>query len=126
MAKHRVIPLIDPIPFAGRIVDTLTLREPSMSELTAFGEPTVHTRSTGGTWVVVENSESVAGYMRALIVERDLDGILDHAGLADLLRLKDAVLGFFGDAREAGARTTPTSSSASSAGSAGESSSTAV
>lgn len=126
MAKQRVITLVDPVPYAGRFVESLTLREPGMREFAMFGEPTVHTRSGNGTWIVVENSESIAGYLGALIVvPPDLAGILDHVSLADLLQLKEALLGFFGDAREAGARITRTSSSASSAGSVEESSSTA-
>jgi hypothetical protein len=113
----RTITLIKPIPFNGKMLDSLTLREPGLREYAALGEPIVQTRSADGAWVVVENSDTIIEYMRAL-VPADLRGALDHAGLADVLRLKEEVLGFFGDARAAGQTSAQDSSSLSLDGSA--------
>lgn len=119
MAKQKTVTLLDPVPFAGRNIDSLTLREPTARDYGLYGEPAVHTRSADGSWIIVDNTEAVMGYVRACLPELER-GVIDHIGLADTLRLKDAVLGFFADARAAGATTAPGSSSGNSDGSTDE------
>ncbi len=119
MAKQKTVELLEPVPFDGRMIDSLTLREPKAREYGLLGEPAVHTRSADGSWIIVDNTEAIMGYVRAG-VPINLSGVIDHVGLADTLRLKDAVLGFFADARAAGATTARGSSSSNSDGSTDE------
>lgn len=121
--SSRTLDLLSPVPFAGRSVDSLSFREPRMREYAAHGEPVIQTRSADGGWVVVENTDAIFAYARALLPD-DLAGILDHVGLADLLRIKEEVLSFFGDARLAGATSQQSSSSSNSDGSTPEPSAT--
>lgn len=103
------VPLSDSVPFAGRHVSELTFRAPKMREYAQFGEPSVVTRTGDGGFVLVENTDAIFAYARAL-VSADMTGVLEHLSLRDTLAVKDAILGFFEAARAAGETPPPDSS----------------
>jgi hypothetical protein len=92
------------------------MREPNGAEFIEHGEIYQKHPAADGSGVIVENGPAIAAYLSAIIVEPA--GLpLDRVGLADAMRLKDAVTDFFGDARQAGWKTEPTALSSSSDGS---------
>lgn len=115
------VSLTTPVPFAGRHVLELTFREPKMREYAQFGEPSVVTRTSDGGLVLIENSDVIFAYARALVAP-DLVGAIDHLSLRDSLAVKEAILGFFTDARAAGETPPPDSSPSTLDGSGQESS----
>lgn len=108
--------LIKPIDFDGRTVTHLVLREPNARELMVHGEPYIQSCTAEGQIVSIEDGAAIAAYLDAIVVE-PANLPLDRVGLADGMRLKDAVLDFFGDARRAGLPTARSASSETSAGS---------
>ncbi len=113
MAK--TIELSEPIIVHGGQVKQIVLRDPTYREIMRLGEPFAQGFSRDGSTVFqAENIETIRGYIEAL-VQPPVDGILiEQLGLADTLRLKDAVFGFFSDARLKLSKTTVTSSSSTS------------
>lgn len=108
------VTLTTSIPWNGRNVDSLTFREPKMKEYAAYGEPSVVTRTADGGLVMVENTDAIFAYARALVNE---PGALDFLSLRDTLAVKEVILDFFADARASGETSAPESSSPISTGS---------
>lgn len=115
------ITLVDPVPYAGRNIESLTFRAPRMREYAQFGEPSVVTRTGDGGLVLVENTDAIFAYARALL-PTDVVGALEYLTLRDSLAVKEAILGFFEAARASGATPSPDSSPSTLDGSAPESS----
>jgi hypothetical protein len=104
MANKLKITLLEPIVGHGGMVKEIWLREPTARELMSFGDPWSRAFSRDGLVFQSENVEIVKQYVDACVVY-DSPGpkvdelLLEQLGLADGLRVKDAVLGFFTSAR---------------------------
>lgn len=96
------IKLIDPIMGHGEVqILEVSLRRPRYTDVMALGEPASYARSEGGMLYEAERDGVVQGYIERLLVEPKDSGLLSQLSLADTLKLKDTVTGFFGDARKA-------------------------
>lgn len=99
MAKNQTVILASP-QFGEVKVAQLVFREPKMSDLIANGEPYIPTRSPNGATIVVENMDAIAGLARDCLIEPfGMPAIIDQLALRDALAVKDAIVGFFTDAR---------------------------
>ena len=99
------IDLADPIQGHGGLVKQITLREPRYREVMKFGEP-IARGYDGNIVYTAENIEIIKSYIAALLKAPDdkttpaVDALLiEQLSIADTLRLKDAVLDFFSQAR---------------------------
>lgn len=112
--KTTTIHLINPIATTYGSTTAIILREPTAREYLTTGEVFIGANTSNGP-MLVEDSAAVAAYLSACIVEPK--GLrLDDVSLADGMALKEALFGFFGDARVGGSPTAPMPSSEFSAG----------
>lgn len=101
------IDLDQPIQAHDGLVKQITLREPRYRDVMQFGEPVARGYSTDGTIVyTAENIDIIRAYAARLIKNPEDKGepkvdeqLLGQLGIFDTLRIKDAVLDFFRDAR---------------------------
>jgi hypothetical protein len=108
--------LLTPVDFNGQTITHVLLREPNAAEYLQHGEVYIRSMTASGQFVSVENDAAIAAYLDVLIVEPK--GLpLVRVSLADGMRLKDAVLDFFGAALKAGSPPVSTVSSEASDGS---------
>lgn len=84
----------------------VTLREPRFEDLMALGEPFEVQRIKGGLPVVIENTETVAAYVRRCVIKPGVES-LGALGIADARLIRNAVLDFFTDGVKA-ASSSPT------------------
>jgi hypothetical protein len=96
-------------PRLGGEVTRVVLREPKLSDYMVHGDP-VSVASRGGSLYTVENDAAIRGYLAACVVEPDNKAWVDNLGLADAMRVKEALLGFFAAARELSRPAAPSSS----------------
>ncbi len=87
----------------------VVLREPKLADYMAHGEP-VSAASSAGAVFPVENDAAIRGYLYACAIEPDNRAYLDNLGLADAMRVKEALLDFFAAARDRARRAAPSSS----------------
>ena len=112
MAKTTTIELLEKRPgFQDETVERVILREPKAREFFSLGEPTVMARSPDGTVFATERPDVVADYIAACVIEPSSKAVLDNLSLADAMRVKAAMLDFFGNARELASPIGATSSS---------------
>ncbi len=88
-------------PQIGEVtIEKLIFREPKMSDIIANGEPYIPTRSPNGATIVVENMAAIAGLASDCLIEPfGRPAIIEQLALRDALAVKDAIIGFFTDAR---------------------------
>lgn len=99
MAATRSVTLTSP-KFGEVTIPQLVFREPKMSDLIANGEPYIPTRSPDGATIVVENMAAIAGLASDCLIEPfGRPAVIDQLALRDALAVKDAIVGFFTDAR---------------------------
>lgn len=109
-----IIKLEKPITGHGGDVSQITLRPPSFGDVMSHGEP-VSYGYAGEVVYTAENIDRIRAYIKALIVQPpapapQIDDILiEQLGIVDTLRLKDAVRGFFTEARSKITKEKPTS-----------------
>jgi hypothetical protein len=101
MSGNVTIKLINPITGHEGQIAEIVLRAPKYSDVMALGEPTTYARSEGGMIYTAERDGVVQSYIERLLVEPKDTGLLAQLSIADTLKLKDTVSGFFGAAREA-------------------------
>lgn len=82
-------------------VASIVLREPKYLDVVQLGEPSAFARSDGGMLYQAERDGVVQGYIERLLIEPKDPQLLLQVSLADTLKLKEAVFGFFSAAREA-------------------------
>ena len=113
MAKTATVSLSEPVVGHGEPIREVKLREPTAGEFIATGEVLTRAYNADGSSFLVENNAAIAAYLESSIVEpKSADLLLGQASLVDGMRLKEAVLGFFGDARSVlQSKSAPTSSS---------------
>lgn len=95
------VKLSTPIRGHGGDIAEIILREPKYRDVISLGEPSAFARSDGGMVFSAEREGVVEGYIARLLVEPKDPALLDQLSIADTLKLKEAVYGFFAAAREA-------------------------
>jgi hypothetical protein len=78
-------------------------REPRAGDILDIGDPLVYARSQDGALIAVENDEKVRKFIERLTLDdqgRQIDPLILATGSAsDLIRIREAVLDFFTQAR---------------------------
>jgi hypothetical protein len=103
---NKTIPLSRRYEAHGTAFNTVELRAPKLRDLFSIGEPVEFQPTSGG--IVIEHLDRIEAYRDRLLVTPTAADIAD-LDLVDAMALKDAITGFFTDARKA--RRQPTSSS---------------
>jgi hypothetical protein len=100
--------LLEPIEGPGPNRDQVTvqitqivLREPRYRDIMLLGEPAAFARSDGGMIYQAEKDDVIAAYVERLLVEPKDPNLLNQVGLADTLKLRDTIFGFFQKAKAA-------------------------
>jgi hypothetical protein len=99
MAKTQTIKLSQPIVGHGSPITEVTVREPTAGQYWANGEPITWSSSKEGVYFRVENDAAIKAYVELCVVEPKDPLLLGQMTLADAMAVKDAVLGFFIQAR---------------------------
>lgn len=108
---ERVIPLSHSYAAHGQTFSEVVLREPTLSDHFAIGDPVeLHPGPDGSGRFVVEHSDRISAYLDRLVVSgkpgRECLGGLD---LVDSIKIKDEIVGFFTEAHTRRARQTNSS-----------------
>lgn len=111
LGKLTTIQLTQPIVGGEGELSSITLREPKAKDLLACGELQIIGRAEDGSVFTIERDEAVEAYARRLLVGQHPDLVLPQLGLADGMKLKDAIFAFFHTARLATLPAPPSSSS---------------
>lgn len=93
------VPLSTPIKGHAGPISEVVLRAPKAADFFELGEPQVVAYGKEGLGYVAENTETVRAYIERLVIEPDAM-LLAQLSLADAMKVKSAVLGFFIDARQ--------------------------
>lgn len=93
------IALIKPIVGHNETYTTIVLREPTYADIKACGELTAYARDESGMVYSAEKDGVVHDYIERLLVSPSDALLLNQCGVADTLKLRDAVHGFFQAAR---------------------------
>jgi hypothetical protein len=93
------VTLTNPIEGHEGQIKTITLREPKYGDVMALGEPSAFARSDGGMIFQAEKEGVVQAYIERLMIAPNDPALLLQVSLADALKLKDAVYGFFRESR---------------------------
>ena len=113
MARTVTIKLLD--EYLGGEVSEVILREPTLGDFMAFGEP-VSFVQRGDSLYSVENDAAIRSYLEACVLEPKTSAYLRNLGLADAMRVKEALLDFFATARRRLRPPAPSSSPSTSDG----------
>lgn len=95
------ITLTEPIEGHEGPIKEVVLRQPKFNDVMTLGEPAAYAHSEAGLVFQAEKDGVIQGYITRLLVEPKDPALLLQLGLADSLKLKEAVYGFFQDARKA-------------------------
>lgn len=99
----------------GKVFDAVTLRDPKLRDYFEVGEPTeVQPTGQAGGVVLIEYFDKIDAYLSRLLQEPLSSADLIDLDLSDAILLKDAITGFFTEAKRL--RRAPTSSSGVEAG----------
>lgn len=101
MSTSKTIPLLKPIEMHGKFVKEVVLKEPTGRNYLDFGEPRILARNIDATVYWVEDKIAIKSYLEACIEHEAGAHLIALLGLADVRRLKDAVLAFFTEADQA-------------------------
>ena len=112
------VPLTSPITTHEGQVSEIALREPRARDFFELGEPFVRQKvAEAGEVEIIEIPGVVGSYVERCMTKPGPE-FLAQVSLPDALRLRDAVMGFFGDALRAAYPNAATSSSSTSGSSA--------
>jgi hypothetical protein len=103
-------------PKLGGEVSRVVLRPPTADEFWRLGEP-VRFVSTGSSIYQVEDPDIIRAYLDILVVEPNIKAHTKHLGLADAMRVREALFDFFEAARGKMQPAAPSSSPSTSNGS---------
>lgn len=112
MGKTITIDLVEPIEAHGKLLRQVVLREPRGADYFSLGDPFVIARNPDGTFFEVVNEATVRAYIDRLAEEPNAS-LLGTIGMADAIKLRQAILDFSYAARAATSPPPPTSSSSS-------------
>lgn len=93
----------DPVTGESRITEIreIILREPKYRDIMQLGEPSAFARSEGGMIYQAEKEDVVQSYIEKLMESPKDRALLEQVSLADAIQLKEAIFGFFQEARKA-------------------------
>ena len=111
---NKTIKLAEPIKGHDGDIRAVVLREPRASDLFALGEPIVYAQTASGMFFTSEKEETIRAYLDRCIVEPSDKLLLEQLSLRDGIQVKEALLGFFMDARQGPSPDAATSSSSTS------------
>jgi hypothetical protein len=94
MPKTITIDLVDPREAHGEMLRQAIIREPGGADYFALGDPFVIARNPDGTLFEVVNEQVVRGYIERL-AEKPNASVLMMCGLADAMRIRQAIIDFF-------------------------------
>lgn len=117
MPKTVSVKLQNPIIAHGGSRTEVILREPRGVDFIEIGEPFAYARADKGLVVHAENDQAIKSYLERCIVEPDYLLVMSQATLLDMVSVKEALFGFFADARQARSASTSSSSASTSDGS---------
>ena len=86
-------------PKLGGEITRVVIRPPKAAEYWRIGEPERVVR-TNDTFYTVDDEQALGEWLKLLLVEPDSRAYLDNLGLADAMRIKEAIIGFFDQARQ--------------------------
>lgn len=95
----------------GQTFDTVELREPRAHEVWSIGEIFTQVQRTDGSIVLIENVDAIRAYLDAIVTVPTEKAVINALCLRDALAVKDALMRFFVDARQAMSGGSATSSS---------------
>lgn len=93
-------PIIRPGKDSAEEVHEIKLREPVFDDIMTLGEPSAFARDAGGMIYTAEKDETIRAYIERLVVDLDVL-LLKQLNARDTFKLRDAVHGFFANARPA-------------------------
>lgn len=103
MAKTIEIRLEEPLVGHGGAISVVKVREPRAGDVLDIGEPIVFARAEQGALISVENDDKIRRYIERLTLDdtgKPIDpNILAQGSAADIIRIREAVLDFFTEAR---------------------------
>lgn len=102
-----MIKLVEP-KLGGEVIE-VEIRAPKAAEYWRIGEP-VRVVRTNETVYEVDDEQALAEYLRILLVRPESRAYLDNLGLADAMRIKQVIVGFFDQARQLSRSAAPNSS----------------
>jgi hypothetical protein len=104
------IKLVEPIKTHDGEAKVVILRPPKYADVFALGEPQAFAVDPNtGMMFTTDKDEVIEKYIERICIEPKDSNWLVQCGLADSLALRDAVLGFFRDARAARTTASPNS-----------------
>lgn len=95
------IKLIRPIEHHGQTINSITLKEPTGGLYAKLGNPRLIVYNKDGSGYHVERDDAIEKYLDASIDHQDGSILLRLMSLADVMRVKAALLDFFTDAATA-------------------------
>ena len=95
--KAVTIKLAEPLAGHGGMIHEITLKPPLARDYMELGDPNTVTRLPDGGYYVVENNLVVREYI-GRCADQDLL-LIENASLRDAIEIRNAVLGFFAEAR---------------------------
>lgn len=116
------VPLSKPIEAHGKRYTKAVLRHPTLEMYFRHGDPAVWVKAKTGEHVLVESDEVIHGYLKECLQEPDILLLESQGNLQDALAIKDAITGFFSDARRANSQPSAISSPSTSGSSASQTS----
>lgn len=108
----KTILLSEPITGHHEVIREVVVRPPTLPEYGRIGEPYTWIRGADGQAVYVEQDGAISAYIEACIVEPKDKLLVEQIELRDAFAIKEAVLDFFHEARQA--KTSPISPTISS------------
>lgn len=112
MSRRVTVKLTTPISVDGKPVAEIILKEPGFDLYLQLGDPYTTARSREGTLFMVPRDEIIRDYVEKCLVSPDNPhDLMQISGLADAMKIRSAVLGFFSDSNTAIAEGQPSASS---------------
>lgn len=106
------IELTEPIRTHDGVCSRVVIRAPKYGDVFALGEPQAYAVDPNSGMVFTSNRDDVIEkYLQLCVTEPKDPALLHQCNLTDSLALREAVLGFFSDARAARSTNTQTSPS---------------
>jgi hypothetical protein len=95
------VDLTAPIKGHGnRMFSMVRIREPTARDFLELGSPQAPIYGPNGTFTMADNDQTIAAYLQRCIREPVADIVLSQVSLADVMRIREALLDFFTDARK--------------------------
>ena len=96
----KIIKLLTPVEGFDKPITEISLREPKGALFARLGKPRIPVVMTGGgSGYWVDREDVISAYLDALIEPKDVAAVvLQQLSLADMLRVREALFGFFQEA----------------------------